>query len=110
MTYSIQVAAPSEWREAVGIDDDASSLFDEAGLTVDLPVWQSFMVDERERWASAAADGRLFFAIDGSGARIGFAALTLVDGAPYLEQLSVRRAAMGKGTGRFLLNHAATWA
>src|SRR4051812_23314888 len=110
MTYAIQVANPKEWRDAVGIDDDASSLYAAAGLSVDLSPGHPYVLVEQERWARCAKEGWLFFAVDGSGARVGIAVLDLLDGAPYLEQLSVRRAAMGKGAGRFLLRHAMAWA
>ena len=33
-----------------------------------------------------------------------------IDGVPYLEQVSVRRDAMGRGLGRRLLEHAIHWA
>jgi len=33
-----------------------------------------------------------------------------IDGAPYLEQLSIRRTAMRQGLGRRLLQHAIAWA
>jgi GNAT superfamily N-acetyltransferase len=110
MTYSIQIAAPEEWREAAEIDDDASSLFVTAGLSFDPSPGHPYFVAEKARWARSAAEGWLFFGVDDAGARVGFAALGLEDGAPYLDQLSVRRAAMGKGAGRFLLRHAVAWA
>ncbi len=40
------------------------------------------------------------------GLPVGFAALGTVDGAPYLDQLSVRRVVMGRGIGGALLASA----
>lgn len=41
---------------------------------------------------------------------MGFAALDLLDGQPYLDQLAVTRAAMRRGVGRRLLERSAEWA
>ena len=108
--YCIQLASAGDLPEAVRIDDDATSLYASAGLSFAHLRGHPFTVDEQTRWSRSVAKERLFFAIDSSGARVGFAALDVLDGAPYLDQLSVRRAAMQKGAGRFLLSHAATWA
>ena len=40
------------------------------------------------------------------GEAVGFAAVATLDGDPYLDQLSVRRAAMRRGVGSRLLAHA----
>jgi GNAT superfamily N-acetyltransferase len=48
--------------------------------------------------------------VDAAEASLGFAALDIVDGDPYLEQLAVRAAAMRRGIGALLLAHAAAWA
>jgi GNAT superfamily N-acetyltransferase len=110
MSYAIEVAAPADIRQAIEIDDEACLLYAEAGLVFSLTDDHPFAVSERRRWESDAAAGRLFFARDASGARVGFAALDRFDGAAYLDQLSVRRAAMRRGAGRFLLRHALDWA
>jgi GNAT superfamily N-acetyltransferase len=98
--------------EVVRIDDDATELYAEAGLTLLLGAAHPFTRDEQARWRRSAELGRLFFAVNGceSRTRVGFAALDQLDGAAYLDQLSVRRAAMRAGAGRFLLRHAIAWA
>jgi GNAT superfamily N-acetyltransferase len=108
--YSIQLASAGDLPEVVGIDDDATSLYASAGLSFAHLHGHPFTVDEQTRWALSVAKERLFFAINSSGVRVGFAALDVLDGTPYLDQLSVRRAAMQKGAGRFLLSHAVAWA
>jgi len=110
MNYSVEVATPGDIREAIEIDNDACLLYEEAGLVFDLTDDHPFAVSERGRWERDASLDRLFFARDESGARVGFAALDRFDGAAYLDQLSVRRSAMRRGAGRFLLRHALAWA
>lgn len=110
MGYAVEVAAPEDLREAIEIDNDACLLYAEAGLVFDLTDDHPFAVSERGRWQRDASLQRLFFARDESGARVGFAALDRFDGAAYLDQLSVRRSAMRRGVGRFLLRHALAWA
>jgi GNAT superfamily N-acetyltransferase len=72
------------------------------------PEHAAFLEAERSRWAAAAAAGRLYFAVS-ADERIGFAALGFVDGKPYLEQMSVRRAHMRRGVGAALLARAIAW-
>jgi hypothetical protein len=72
------------------------------------PEHATFLETERSHWAAAAAAGRLYFAV-GAEQPIGFAALGFVDGAPYLEQMSVRRAHMRRGVGTALLERAIAW-
>jgi GNAT superfamily N-acetyltransferase len=69
------------------------------------PAHAAFLETERSHWAAAAAAGRLYFAISAEEP-IGFAALGFVDGAPYLAQMSVRRAHMRRGVGTALLARA----
>jgi GNAT superfamily N-acetyltransferase len=103
---TIRPAAPEEIDLLCAIDDDASRLYERSGLTVNLTGDDAFIVAERERWLASARHGRAFLAIDGAGRGVGFAALDEVDGHPYLDQLSVRLAAMRRGIGRRLLAHA----
>ena len=110
MSYSLEVAAPEDVGEAIAIDNDACILYEEAGLVFDLTDDHPFAMSERTRWLRDASSKRLFFARDESGTRVGFAALDRFDGAAYLDQLSVRRGAMRRGAGRFLLRHALGWA
>lgn len=108
--YRIEIASPRDFAEVVRIDDDATRLYAEAGLELVLGESHPFSRAEQARWLRSAELGQLFFAVNGAGARVGFASLDVLDGAGYLDQLSVRRDAMSRGAGRFLLDHALTWA
>jgi GNAT superfamily N-acetyltransferase len=119
MTVSIRAGAPSELDTIVAIDDDTAPLFAQAGIRLVLPPGHPYTVSERTRWRRSLEAGNTFLAVDsgagadaGAGASVvvGFAVLELLDGAPYLEQLSVRLASMRQGTGRALLNKAVAWA
>jgi GNAT superfamily N-acetyltransferase len=92
----------------VDIDDDACALFDEIGLGMNLPAeHDAWLVYERSRWIDALGTDRVMLAaID--GVPVGFAVLGLVDGAPCLDQLSVRRRAMRQGVGTALVRWALT--
>jgi GNAT superfamily N-acetyltransferase len=107
---TIRRAVPGELELVVAIDDDAGQLYDSAGLHLDLPDDHPFIVNERAHWRRAIELGDTFVALDDAATPIGFAALERVDGAPYLEQLSVRLTAMRRGVGRALLERAVAWA
>jgi GNAT superfamily N-acetyltransferase len=110
MSVTIRAGTPADLDTMVAIDDDASRLFVEAGLDVEFPAGHPFIANERARWRRSLELGHAFVAIDDEAGPVGFAALEIVDGAPYVEQLSVRRAAMRRGTGRRLLAQAISWA
>jgi len=59
-----------------------------------------------ERWLYCLRSGTTLLASNRSREVIGFAALRVLDGEPYLEQLSVRMHAMRKGIGTALLDAA----
>jgi GNAT superfamily N-acetyltransferase len=61
------------------------------------------------RWAEAARAGSLLFACAPGDEPVGFVGLGLLDGDPWLQQLSVRRTWMRRGIGRTLLSHAQRW-
>jgi GNAT superfamily N-acetyltransferase len=107
---TIRPASPDAIDEAVAIDEDACTLFDTVGLDEDLPPEHPFARAERARWLQSARDGLAFFAVSPDGAAIGLLVLAFVDGERYVEQLSVRRIAMGRRIGRRLLRHAVEWA
>jgi GNAT superfamily N-acetyltransferase len=88
------------------VDDDAALLYEEAGLHLDLPDDHEFVLAERDHWRRSLADGSAIVAGDPLGRVVGFAAVTRIDGRPYLAQLSVRRTHMRRGLGSALL-HAA---
>jgi GNAT superfamily N-acetyltransferase len=85
------------------IDADASTLFVEAGLDLDLPASHEFIVAERSRWLRSLAAGKTLLIIGSTGAVLGFAASGTRDGEPYLDQLSVRTYSMRIGLGSALL-------
>lgn len=101
----LRPAGPDEIDLLVDIDDDACALLREAGLDIVLPVDHPFLVDERARWLASARAGTAWLAL-ADGEPAGFAAIGTADGAPYLDQLSVRRTTMRRGLGTRLLRHA----
>jgi GNAT superfamily N-acetyltransferase len=110
MTFSIRSATPAELDTLVAIDDDAARLYEQSGLHMHFPDDHPFAVAERESWRRSLERDWTFMAVDDAGTAVGFAALFLVDGAPYLDQLSVRLASMRQGLGRALLARAVGWA
>jgi len=107
---SIRTATASELDSILSIDDDASGLYADAGMAIVLPASHPFVVAERASWLGAANRGALFVAVDERDEPLGFAALDAIDGAAYLDQLSVCRSAMRRGVGRSLLRRAIAWA
>jgi GNAT superfamily N-acetyltransferase len=92
------------------IDDDATRLYAEVGVLIELAPDSVFALGELARWQRSAELGRAFLAVDEDGVGVGFAALDLLDGEPYLDQLAVRRSAMRRGIGSALLARSAAWA
>jgi GNAT superfamily N-acetyltransferase len=88
----------------LSIDDDASALFERAGLQLDVGSQRELVAAERNRWLRCLAAGTVLIARDRSGDEVGFAAVGLRDSEPYLDQLSVRVSAMGHGIGTALLH------
>jgi GNAT superfamily N-acetyltransferase len=107
---TIRTARADELPVLVSIDDDAGTLYAEWGLELALPETHPFTVAERALWGGAIERGAVYLALDGAREPIGFAALVLLDGVAYLDQLSVRRRAMRRGVGRRLLEVAIHWA
>lgn len=107
--YSLQRAQPQDLHTLVAIDDDASSLYQQARLAVMLEYDHPFVLAESKRWADAIDQGLVFMAIDQNNEPAGFAALGWVDGKPYLDQLSVHTKHMRQGVGALLLKRALQW-
>jgi hypothetical protein len=113
-TLTFRPARADEIGLILALDEDATLLYLQAGLDASLPRSHPYGQYEELRWAEDAAAGRVTFALlDGEVA--GFAACHFVDGAPYLDQLSVwrrlgcRSGAWGQsppGAGRPLLGGA----
>jgi GNAT superfamily N-acetyltransferase len=108
--WVIRTALPAEIGEVIAIDDDACGLYDEAGLHLDMGPDHPFARAEWGRWAQSARRGDAFLAGLPAGPAVGMLVMGRVDGAPHVDQLSVRRSAMRRGLGRFLLMHAIEWA
>lgn len=107
---SIRSATERELETLFAVDDDAFTLYETEGLIIDLPATHPFALAERARWTQSLRRGDAFFAIDDAGEPIGFATMDVVDGSAYLDQLSVRRAAMKRGVGSALIEAAMGWA
>jgi enoyl-CoA hydratase len=107
---SLRLARADELEELIDIDEDAGALYAEAGVRIELAPDSPFLAAERVRWERAARLRRVFLAVGRDLRALGFAALDVLDGEPYLEQLSVRRGAMRHGIGRQLLRRACAWA
>jgi GNAT superfamily N-acetyltransferase len=110
MNVSLRFARPDELPVLVSIDDDACALYAEHGVHLELPSTHPFTIAERTLWQSALDQGSVYLALDPVQTPIGFAALSVLDDAAYLDQLSVRRQAMQRGIGRQLLQAAIEWA
>lgn len=91
------------------VDDAACSIFAEVGITLSLPLDHPFVLADAERWGQSIARGDTFVAVDSHQTLIGFATLDLLDGEPYLDQLSVLPSSMRRGVGRALLRSALDW-
>jgi GNAT superfamily N-acetyltransferase len=107
---TIRTARADELPVLAAIDDDASTLYAEWGLALTLPPTHPFSVAERALWRAALERGCVYLALVADQQPIGFAAVAPLDGAAYLDQLSVRRTAMRRGAGSHLLQAAITWA
>ena len=106
----VRPARPDEIERLRAIDDDAATLYAEHGIAIVLDSDHVFSRTELERWQRAAELQQVFLALDAAGNDLGFAALELACGEPYLDQLSVRRAAMRRGLGTRLLSRSIAWA
>lgn len=107
---SLRTARPRELRRLAEIDDDAGTLYGEAGIFVDLPLESPYVEAESRRWRASLVAGRVWLAVDSRDQPLAFVSCGFVDGAPYVEQLSVRRAQMRRGLGRALLGRAIAFA
>lgn len=98
-----RVARIDELDIICDIDRDASRLFERAGLLMTPPEELQLATVERSRWLACLRSDSTLLAANGSGEPVAFAALGRLDGAGYLEQLSVRMHAMRQGIGTALL-------
>lgn len=106
---TIRAARADELPALLAVDHAASTLFAAAGLHLALPSDHPFVLSEAQRWTRSIALSRAFVAVH-DDVPIAFAALDLVDRAPYLDQLAVQPWAMRQGIGRALVQRAIAWA
>ncbi|GAB5450821.1 MAG: hypothetical protein Hals2KO_11490 [Halioglobus sp.] len=107
---TIRKARRAELNTLITIDDAASTLYSQAGLTFELADDHPFIEAESRRWADAIAAGRAHVASNERDHAIGFIVLSYVDDAPYLDQISVHPDYMRRGVGTQLLACAIRWA
>src|SRR5262245_48223015 len=100
--FELRVGSAADIDTLCEIDLDASELFVQAGLDVELPEGNEFTLAERTRWLCSLSSGGTFLAVSAVGRVLGFAAGGLRDREPYLDQLSVRRVSMRWGVGSAL--------
>jgi GNAT superfamily N-acetyltransferase len=79
---------------------------DFSALTPDHP----YVRRERVQWIEAARRGWVFIAVDAAPDAAGFLIMDLMDGEPYVEQLSIRMRAMRRGLGTTFVHRALAWA
>lgn len=106
---SIRLARPEEAPLLPLIEVEAAKLFQTAGM----PGIADMSVDDAIPEAYARdriADGTLWVAADARDAPVGFLALKLTDGLPYIVELDVLPQHGGKGLGRALVGAACAWA
>jgi len=102
----LRAGTPADLDTLLRIDQDASVLFERAGLFLDLPPTHEFTVSERTRIRASLAAGGAIVAMDVDGHPIGFIAIGAIDDLPYIEQISVQPDHMGRGLGATLLDRA----
>jgi len=107
--FHLRIAEPDDLNTLIAIDAAASTLYEQAGLTVDLNHDHPFVVAEIARWSEAIGKGLVTLAVDTNGNPLGFSVCGWVDQQPYLDQLSVAPARMRQGIGTALLNQAIEW-
>jgi GNAT superfamily N-acetyltransferase len=102
----LRAARRDELHELIAIDDAASVLYAQAGIRLVLDADHPFVVAEALRWADAIERNLAEVAVDHRDQPLGFIALGVVDGEPYIDQLAARPDVMRQGIGTALLNRA----
>jgi len=101
--FFLRIATLADLPTLDEIDAETSTVFAQAGIQLDLPEGHEFLVAEQRRWKKCLIAGSTLLAVDPVHGPIGFAALGTRDGAPYLDQLSVRHDFLRMGIGTRLL-------
>ena len=107
--FTLRKAVSEELDRLIDIDDEASTLYEAAGIKIALDYDHPFVVAESQRWADAINKGLVYLALDANNTPVGFVAFCMVDNQPYLDQLSVHPNNMRQGVGTKLLNVAISW-
>jgi GNAT superfamily N-acetyltransferase len=105
----LRKAQPAELARLFQIDDEACILYEKAGLHFEFGDDHPFVIDESKRWEASVHNGRAYVVADANDQAFGFCSLCFIDGAPYLDQLSVHPDHMRKGIGTRLLKQAIVW-
>lgn len=105
----LRLVSPDDLELLEAIDNESLPLFAEVGIHTALADQHPFVLHELARWRAAIDAGRAWLALNADEVPLGFVVCGTVDGAPYVDQLSVRRAHMRRGVGRLLLHHAIAW-
>jgi GNAT superfamily N-acetyltransferase len=103
VAFEICIGSERDINTLCEIDLDASRLFEQAGLELNLPEDHAFFRNERIRWLDSLLSESALLARGGDGQILGFAASGQRDNEPYLDQLSVRVEFMRMGIGGALL-------
>jgi GNAT superfamily N-acetyltransferase len=97
--YAIVPAEPRHAARLPGIERAAAPLFPEEDLSPE--AWAA--VTEPATFARAAAEGRLWVALDADAEPVGFALVGTVDGLPHLQEMDVHPDHARLGIGRRLV-------
>jgi hypothetical protein len=90
----IRLANKTDYAVLPSVEADAAQVFKEHGLAVIAEMEPA----PAEFYAQLSESAAVFVAEDKT--IVGFAVITELDGQAYLKEISVRRAASGKGAGR----------
>ncbi|MFG0318548.1 MAG: GNAT family N-acetyltransferase [Planctomycetota bacterium JB042] len=102
----IRPALPEDLRLLPGIERAAAARFPDHVLSAEArAAVQSF-----EALEAARADGRLWVAVSGRGAPVGFAIAEVADGVGFLVEVDVHPDHQGRGLGRALVETVVDWA
>ncbi len=107
--FSLRLARQHELGELVRIDEAAGTLFAQVGIIFGFGWDHPFAQAELARWNRAIELGLAHVAVDSDDRPLGFVTLETIDGAPYMNQLSVHPTAMRRGIGRALVRRAIKW-
>jgi GNAT superfamily N-acetyltransferase len=103
---TIRAARPGELLLLIAIERAAGESFRSLGMDL--------VADDEPRTAEElqpyVEDGRVLVSVDAADRPTGYLLLDKVDGAAYIEQVSVHPAHARQGIGRALIEQAAAWA